>query len=144
MAVSVTVPPVADSVVDDAAKALMWGNEVENIPLTWFAAEMTGYYLASRSCEPGRAGVPLEGTAHPRATHLIVETIAAAVVVAGIAIAVQNWRATAGDARPGGAPARGRAHFMSFAGVVVGALALFGVLLFDASGIVVNACSQAR
>ena len=100
--------------------------------------------LAEEMAALTRAGVPLEGTAHPRATHLIVETIAAAVVVAGIAIAVQNWRATAGDARPGDAPARGRAHFMSFAGVMVGALALFGVLLFDASGIVVNACSQAR
>ena len=113
-------------------------------PATWFAAELIGYYLAARSCELAPGGVPFAGTAYPRVTHLIVQSAAAIIAAVGIAIAAVNWRATNADVRPGDAPAFGRAQFMSFCGVFVGLLSLFGVLLFDVSGLFVNVCSQAR
>lgn len=113
-------------------------------PATWLGAELIGYYLAARSCELAPGGVPFAGTAYPRATHLIVQSIAVIIIAVGVAVAAGNWRATSGDVRPGDAPAPGRAQFMSFCGVFVGLLSLFGVLLFDVSGLFVNVCSQAR
>src|SRR5262249_31945877 len=111
---------------------------------TWFVAELIGYYLVARSCEPAAGGVPLIRTAHPRTTHLIVQSVAVVLVAVGVSIASANWHLTRGDVRPGDPPALGRAQFMSFCGVFVGLLSLFGVLLFDISGLLVNTCSQAR
>lgn len=113
-------------------------------PGIWVVGELAGYYLAARSCELGHAGIPLTGTAQPRVTHIVLETLIALVAAAGVFVALGNWRATQHDPRPGDPPAPGRAHFMAFSGLVVSSLFLFGIVLFDFSGFVVNACSQAR
>ena len=84
------------------------------------------------------------GTAHPRVAHIVLETVLVLVAAAGVYIALGSWRATQHDPRPGDPPAPARAHFMAFTGLVVSVLFLFGIVLFDFSGLVVNTCSQAR
>lgn len=113
-------------------------------PGAWVLAEAAGYYLAARSCELGVAGVPLLGTAQPRATHIIVCLVALAGAVTGLWIALQNWRAVGDRPRSGDAPELGRARFMSFGGVLLSVLFAGGIVLFAFPGLIVNACSQAR
>jgi hypothetical protein len=112
-------------------------------PGAWVVAELLGYVMAARSCEPPGAGVPLSGSDHPATAHLIIQAAAAIVAATGLILAVGNWRATRQGA-PGEPPAPGRAHFMGFTGQIVSALFLFGILLFGFSGFVVDVCRQSR
>ena len=112
-------------------------------PAAWLVMEMVGYYLAARSCEPGIAGVPMLGTAHPRVTQVIIDVVAAIVALIGLATALRSWRALPQPGRDA-TPELGRAHFMAFVGVLTSVLFLGGILMFGLPPFFVNACSQAR
>jgi hypothetical protein len=113
-------------------------------PGAWLFAEIVGYYMASRSCEPGRPGLPLEGFSEPRVAHVVLVVLMLVASLSGLALATGSWRALSArrEARP--APEIGRARFMALAGVLVSVLFTGGLVLFGISAFVVNACSQAR
>lgn len=112
-------------------------------PATWVLGELIGYYIAARSCEPRAGGIPLLGASSPAVVEIVIQIVAALVAVAGIGIAFTSWRRS----RPTGGVAhayRERSEFMAFAGMILGAVLLFGILLFVFPGFVVRACDQAR
>lgn len=114
-------------------------------PAAWLVAEVAGYYMASRSCEPGAPGLPLESFAAPRVAQVVLVLLTLAAAIVGLVLAVGSWRSLAaqGEAH-GGPPEIGRARFMALAGVLVSVLFAGGLLLFGISAFLVNACSQAR
>ena len=113
-------------------------------PGAWLFAEVVGYYMASRSCELGRPGLPLESFAAPRVAQVVLVVLMLVASLSGLALAAGSWRALSArrEARP--APEIGRARFMALAGVLVSVLFTGGLVLFGISAFVVNACSQAR
>src|SRR6185437_2631536 len=121
-------------------------------PSAWLVAEVAGYYMASRSCEVGAPGLPLEGFAAPRVAQVVLVGLTLLAALAGLALAIGSWRALsvalakhAELNRAGSAAAvLGRARFMALAGVLVSVLFAGGLLLFGISAFLVNACSQAR
>ena len=113
-------------------------------PGVWVLSELVGYYVAARSCERGPTGVPLPGATHVIAAHTVIVVIAAIIAAIGLIIAAGNWRATRESVDSDRSAAVGRAHFMSFVGVVGSGLFLWGIILFGISAPALNACSQAR
>lgn len=113
-------------------------------PGAWVVAEGVGYYVAARSCELGVAGIPLVGTTHPSLTQALLSLALLIVAVAGLVIAVANWRAVGGRPTGDEPPEWGRARFMSYAGVLAGVLFTAGIVLFALPVLFVNPCSQAR
>ena len=113
-------------------------------PMAWVLMGLIGYYLAARSCEPGTAGVPMLGTAHPRVTQVVLDVIALAAGAFGLVVSLGSWRALQPPPGRGSSPEWGRAHFLAFVGVLTSILFLGGILLFGLSPFLVNACSQAR
>jgi hypothetical protein len=113
-------------------------------PSAWVLAEGLGYYLASRSCEPRNGGVPLRGTAHPAVTQAALSIVLILAAAAGLLIAVGNWRGIQPQPSRGDATQWGRAHFMSFAGVLVSVLFIGGIVLFGIPSVLVDACRQAQ
>ena len=113
-------------------------------PSAWMLAELIGYYLSSRNCEPFHGGVPLGGTGSAEGTHFVVVIVFAACAAWGLWLALTSWGTVRRDHDVGDPPAWGRARFMAFGGVLVSALFLLGILLFGFSGFVVQACSQVR
>ena len=59
-------------------------------------------------------------------------------------IAIGNWRGIQPQATRGDSTQWGRAHFMSFAGVLVSVLFIGGILLFGIPTMLVDACRQAQ
>ena len=110
-------------------------------PVAWLLAEGVGYYLASRSCEPGVHGVPLAGTAAPRMAQIVLCLLLLGAALYGLAVAVRNDRLV----RESGAdePHRGRARFMSLGGILLGILFAGGIVMFALPAFFANACSQA-
>ena len=114
-------------------------------PAAWLVAEIAGYYMASRGCELGRPGLPLEGFAAPRVAHVVLVVLMLVASLTGLALAAGSWRALSGGRGDADAPPElGRARFMALAGVLVSVLFTGGLVLFGISAFVVNACSQAR
>src|SRR5437868_15524956 len=95
-------------------------------PGAWVVAELLGYYLASRSCEPIPRGVPLGGTSHPAGVQLVLAVALAALAAGGLATAIGNWRAV-GPRSDREQPVWGRARFMASGGMIAGALFLCGI-----------------
>lgn len=113
-------------------------------PGAWLIAEIVGYYMASRSCEPGTPGLPLESFAATRVAHVVLVVLMLVASLTGLVLATGSWRALAGRREERPAPEIGRARFMALAGVLVSVLFTGGLVLFGISAFVVNACSQAR
>jgi hypothetical protein len=122
-------------------------------PSAWLIAEVAGYYMASRSCEVGTPGLPLESFAAPRVAQVVLVGLTLLAAFAGLAVAIGSWRALSAAAAAAheelsraGSPAMelGRARFMALAGVLVSVLFAGGLVLFGISAFLVNACSQAR
>jgi hypothetical protein len=114
-------------------------------PGAWLFAEVVGYYMASRSCELGRPGLPLESFAATRVAHVVLVVLMLAASLTGLALATGSWRALSNERDARAAPPEiGRARFMALAGVLVSVLFTGGLVLFGISAFVVNACSQAR
>ena len=114
-------------------------------PAARVVAEVAGYYMASRSCEPGAPGLPLESFAAPRVAQVVLVLLMLAAAIVGLVLAAGSWRSLAAQGEMHGAPPEfGRARFMALAGVLVSVLFAGGLLLFGISAFLVNACSQAR
>jgi len=113
-------------------------------PAAWAGMEGVGYWLAARSCEPGTGGVPMEGTARPALTQVLLAVVMLAIALGGLAVAVHNWRAVQPQARRGDPPEWGRAHFMAFGGVLISVLFVGGIVLFGLPTFLVDACRQSH
>jgi hypothetical protein len=113
-------------------------------PCAWLVLELVGYYLAARSCEPGKSGVPMGGTAHPSLTQVILAIIALAISAFGLIVSVGSWRALHPKPDRGTTPEWGRAHFLAYVGVLASVLFMWGIVMFGLPPFLVNACSQAR
>jgi uncharacterized protein YneF (UPF0154 family) len=113
-------------------------------PSAWLAGELLGYYVTARSCDTKPGGVPLPGSSHPAMAVVAIEIAVAIVAAFGLFIAVQSWRKTRGDGDTAESAAFGRAHFMSFTGVIASSLFLLGIIWLGFPAIVVNACNQVR
>jgi len=110
-------------------------------PGVWLLMEVVGYYLSARSCYQEIEGVPLAGTAHPAVTQAILMAVGVIVGIIGLVISLGSWRAVQPSAKRGDSPEWGRAHFMSFGGVLVSALFTLGIVMFGIPAFVLNACS---
>jgi hypothetical protein len=106
-------------------------------PSAWVVAELLGYVLASRACDRGAAGTA-------GVTQDILAIVLALIAVAGLAIAIGNWRRVSEPSRPHEPAARGRAHFMALGGVVASALFTLGIVFFSLPPLLVNVCSEVR
>lgn len=112
-------------------------------PSAWLLAELVGYYLASRSCEP-LAGVPLEGTAHPAMTQVVLAVVLGLVAIVGLVVAIGNWRAAGPEGGDRWLASFGRAQFMAFGGMIESALFVLGIVFFALPPLFVSPCSVGR
>ena len=120
-------PPVAN--------ARLWAG-VLLAPGAWSVAELLGYFLVARACDRN----PPNGVAHAGITQDVV-----AVVLGVIAIANLRDVGDVGDREMRGVPTvRGRARFMSLAGVVMSSLFVLGIVFFALPPLFVNWCNQVR
>lgn len=132
---------------------LWWG--VAASPIAWVLAELVGYPMVARSCEPALGGAGMQGLAHPRVWMGGLTLLLTAVAASGVWVALMSVRATSNavsnappplpDAVTGdrGAP-WGRARFMAIAGVFVSSIFLLGTVLNGLPSLIVNVCAQVR
>jgi len=112
-------------------------------PAAWTVAELLGYFLVARACDR----YPPSGVAHAGITQDVVAVLLGVIAVAGLVLAISNLRSVGdvGDREMPGVPtARGRARFMSLAGVVMSSLFVLGIVFFALPPLFVNWCNQAR
>jgi len=112
-------------------------------PAAWTVAELLGYFLVARACDRD----PPSGVAHAGITQDVVAVLLGVIAVAGLVLAISNLRSVGdvGDREMPGVPtARGRARFMSLAGVVMSSLFVLGIVFFALPPLFVNWCNQAR
>jgi len=112
-------------------------------PAAWTVAELLGYFLVARACDRD----PPSGVAHAGITQGVVAVLLGVIAVAGLVLAISNLRSVGdvGDREMPGVPtARGRARFMSLAGVVMSSLFVLGIVFFALPPLFVNWCNQAR
>jgi hypothetical protein len=124
------------------ANARLWAG-VLLAPAAWSVAELLGYVLVARACDRE----PAAGMARAGVTHGVVAVALGVIAIIGLAIATGNLRSVrdVGDKETtGGPPARGRAHFMALAGVVMSALFVLGIVFFALPPLLVNWCNQVR
>jgi hypothetical protein len=127
-------PPVAN--------ARLWAG-VLLAPAAWSVAELLGYFLVARACDRD----PPSGVAHAGIAQDIVAVVLGLIAIVGLVIAIANLRSVGdvGDRETPGVPTvRGRARFMSLAGVVMSALFVLGIVFFALPPLFVNWCNQAR
>jgi hypothetical protein len=114
-------------------------------PLAWLLVELVGYILVSQSCTPGQNGLGAYGVRHPGVALVILDLLMALIAVGGLAVACGMSRQLSQvPPSEAGAPAMGRARFMAFAGVLVSAVFLLGILFFGIPPAFVNTCSEVR
>ena len=127
-------PPVAN--------ARLWAG-VLLAPGAWSVAELLGYFLVARACDRN----PPNGVAHAGITQDVVAVVLGVIAIVGLVIAIANLRdvGDVGDREMRGVPTvRGRARFMSLAGVVMSSLFVLGIVFFALPPLFVNWCNQAR
>lgn len=123
-------------------------------PAAWTVAELAGYVLAARSCEPGWNGLDAYGVTNVRPWTAALVLALALIAATGLYVALENLRHTGGTpprseharADSTGDPAAvwSRVRFMAIAGVLSSALFLLGTVLFGLPPLIVNACVQTR
>ena len=109
-------------------------------PASWVVAELLGYVLASHACDRGAAST----MANAGIIQDVLASVLALIAVAGLVIAIGNWRHVREPSRPHEPAVRGRAHFMSLAGVVGSALFTLGIVFFALAPLLINTCSEVR
>ena len=121
------------------ANARLWAGVVL-APVAWALAELLGYILVARACDRGTRSA----MAHAGLTQDVVAIGLGIIAVAGLAIAVGNWRRVRDSSAAGEQTASGRARFMALGGVVTSALFVLGILFFALAPLFLNACNQVR
>ena len=130
-------------------------------PLAWVVAELVGYVIASRSCEPPTNGLHAYGVTYPVATLVIIDVVLALVSLVGLYTAYSSVQALSDDHPPGdrkvqqesgslvvprdmGAdPTFTRSRFMAMTGVLASSLFTLGIVLFGIAPFLLNVCRQA-
>jgi hypothetical protein len=126
-------------------------------PIAWVLAELIGYPLVARSCEPASNGVGTASLSSPSAWMVALTILLTVVAASGLGAAVSSVRATLPSRAEGlSSPARpdsvmsdstaawGRARFMAVAGVFVSSIFLAGTVLYGLPSLIVNVCAQVR
>jgi hypothetical protein len=109
-------------------------------PAAWVVAELLGYPLASRGCDQRT----VSAAARTGVTQDVIAVVLALIAVAGLVIAMGNWRQARAAASSNETAARGRAQFMSLAGVVASALFTLGIVFFALPPLLINICREVR
>jgi hypothetical protein len=132
---------------------LWWG--LAAAPVAWALAELVGYPVAARRCEPASRGLRAQSLADPRVWTLGLTALFTMLAISGLWIAISSVRTTM-HARGAEAPTPqphpmtgdtatwGRAHFMAVAGVFVSSIFVGGTVLYGLPSLIVNVCAQVR
>lgn len=129
-------------------------------PLAWVLAELVGYVIASRSCEPPTNGLRAYGVAHPAIALVVIDVALAVVGLFGLFTAYTSVRALRDDHPPGdfrveqesgavpprdkGAdPTFTRSRFLAMTGVLASSLFTLGIILFGIAPLFLDLCNAA-
>lgn len=129
-------------------------------PLAWIVAEVVGYVIASRSCEPRTNGLHAYGVNHPAVALVTIDFVLVLVGLFGLFTAYSSTRALRVEHPPGdyrvelesgalppqdkGAdPTFTRSRFVAMTGVVASTLFTLGILLFGLAPFLLNLCRSA-
>lgn len=138
-----TMPAPAQSLSEARGQRRLWFGLFGG-PVAWSVQELATYALSASACNPPglRGGVPrMPGL---RAWELIVGVVVLAVAIGAAWTAVRGWHA----ARPAHGSAEGlqlevgegRVGFMAFAGILLSAIFLFGIVMNLVSIFMVPPC----
>jgi hypothetical protein len=108
-------------------------------PLAWVAAEGVGFVTSTTLCE-ARPGI-YSNPSLARVVNLILCGVCLLVAIAGLVVAIDNYRRTRSGAS---SVAIGRADFMSLGGVFASVIFASAIVLFAIPALVVNVCNQVR
>jgi len=129
-------------------------------PLAWVLAEIVGYVLASRSCEPPTNGLRAYGVGHPGLALVSIDVVLVLVGLFGLFTAYSSTQALSDDHPPGdyrveqesgalpprdkGAdPTFTRSRFVAMTGVLASSLFTLGILLFGLAPFLLDVCNSA-
>ncbi len=129
-------------------------------PLAWVMAELVGYVLASRSCEPPTNGLRAYGVAHPATALVVIDVALILVGLFGLFTAYSSVLALRDDRPPGdfrvqqesgalpprdkGAdPTFTRSRFVAMTGVLASSLFTLGIILFGIAPFFLDVCRAA-
>lgn len=129
-------------------------------PAAWVLAELVGYIVGSRSCEPPANGLHWYGVAHPTPILLVLDLIFALIAAFGLWTAYGSLtliesepapsdrpaEVRSGAMRPRGrgiAPSFGRARFLATMGVIGSGIFLLGIVWFAIAPLLLQVCGQA-
>jgi hypothetical protein len=129
-------------------------------PLAWVLAELVGYVLASRSCEPPTNGLRAYGVTHPATALVVIDVALILVGLFGLFTAWSSVLALRDDHPPGdfrvqqqsgalpprdkGAdPTFTRSRFVAMTGVLASSLFTLGIILFGIAPFFLDVCRAA-
>jgi hypothetical protein len=102
-------------------------------PAAWSLQTIADYSLVSHYCYPGDAPVHAPAFGALRGTGVVVSAVALLIVLLALTTSVRSWQATRhGHEREHHElleVGEGRARFMAFAGILLGVVFLFAVLM---------------
>lgn len=124
--------------VTRVGEARLWFG-VAAAPGAWLLNEAVGYVVASRLCEPtlGSSGAVSAGTA--RVTNIVICTICLLVALAGLRVALGNWRTLRGATNRST-----HATFLSIGGTFSSAVFAVAIAMFGMPALIVNVCVKAH
>lgn len=113
-------------------------------PAAWMLAEIVGYIIGSRSCEPPTNGLHWYGAAHLTPILLILDIILAIVAAFGLWTAYGSVQELKREPVPGGPdPSFTRSRFLATIGVFASGLFLLGIAWFAIGPVFLEVCGSA-